>query len=69
MFMGMIIALYQFCCVHGRVAIPVNGSCYDTIVVRQDKVITIAKITNCMYTISPTIVCALHINDTTRSLE
>ena len=53
MFMGMIIAIYQFCCVQGRVAIPVNGSCYYTIVVRQEKVITIAKITNCIiYNIS-----------------
>ena len=42
MFMGMIIAIYQFCCVQGRVAIPVNGSCYYTIVVRQEKVIPIA---------------------------
>ena len=28
MFMGMIIAIYHFYCVQGRVAIPVNGSCY-----------------------------------------
>ena len=56
MFMGMIIAIYQFYCVQGRVAIPVNGSCYYTIVVRQEKVIPIAKITNCMYTTFPTIV-------------
>ena len=48
MFMGMIIAIYQFFCVQGRVAIPVNGSCYYTIAVRQEKVIPIAKITNCM---------------------
>ena len=47
MFIGMIIAIYQFYCVQRRVAIPVNGGCYYTIVVRQDKVITIAKITNC----------------------
>ena len=46
----------QFYCVHGRVAIPVNGSCYYTIVVRQEKVIPIAKITNCIYTTFPTIV-------------
>ena len=53
MFMGMIIAIYQFYCVQGRVAIPVNGSCYYTIVVRQEKVIPIAKITNCiLYNIS-----------------
>ena len=25
MFMGMIIAIYQFYCVQGKVAIPVNG--------------------------------------------
>ena len=58
MFMGMIIAVYQFYCVQGKVAIPVNGSCYYTIVhvVRQEKVIPIAKITNCMYTTFPTIV-------------
>ena len=56
MFMGMIIAIYQFYCVQGRVAISVNGSCYYTIVVRQEKVIPIAKITNCMYTTFPTIV-------------
>ena len=43
MFMRMIIAIYQFYCVQGRVAIPVNGSCYYTIVVRQEKVIPIAK--------------------------
>ena len=48
MFMGMIIAIYQFYCVQGRVAIPVNGSCYYTIAVRQEKVIPIAKITNCI---------------------
>ena len=54
MLMGMIIAIYQICYVQGRVAIPVNGSCYYTIVVRQDKVITIGKIINCIiiYTIS-----------------
>ena len=47
--MGMIIAIYQFYCVQGRVAIPVNESCYYTIVVRQKKVIPIAKITgNCV---------------------
>ena len=56
MFMGMIIAIYQFYCVQGRVAIPVNESYYYTIVVRQEKVIPIAKITNCMYTSFPTIV-------------
>ena len=57
MFMGMIIAIYQFYCVHGRVAIPVNGSCYYTIVVRQEKVIPIAKITICIiYITFPTIV-------------
>ena len=39
MFMGMIIVIYQFYCVQGRVAIPVNGSCYYTIIVRQEKVI------------------------------
>ena len=55
MFMEMIIAVYQFDCVRGRVAIPVNGSCCYAIVVRQEKVITIAKITNCIYTIFPTI--------------
>ena len=48
MFMEMIIAIYQLYCVQGRVAIPVNGSCYYTIVVRQEKVIPIAKITNCI---------------------
>ena len=48
MFMGMIIAICQFHCVQGRVAISVNGSCYYTIVVRQEKVIAIAKITNCI---------------------
>ena len=48
MFMRMIIAIYQFYCVHGRVAIPVNGSYYYTIVVRQGKVIAIGKITNCI---------------------
>ena len=41
--MGMIIAIYQFYHVQGRVAIPVNGGCYYTIVVRQEKVIPIAK--------------------------
>ena len=56
MFMGMIIAIDQFYCVQGRVAIPVNGSCYYTIVVRQEKVIPMAKITNCMHTTFPTIV-------------
>ena len=56
MFMGMIIAIYQFYCVQGRVAIPVNGSCYYAIVVKQEKVIPIAKITSCMYTTFPTIV-------------
>ena len=30
MFNGMIIAIYQFYCVQGRVAILVNGSCYYT---------------------------------------
>ena len=40
----------------GRVAIPVNGSCYYTIAVRQEKVIPIAKITNCIYVTFPTIV-------------
>ena len=54
MFMGMIIAIYQFYCVQGRVAISVNVSCYYTIVVRQEKVIPIAKITNCIYTTFPT---------------
>ena len=49
MFMGMIIAIYQFYCVQGRLAIPVNGSCYYTIVVKQEKVIPIAKLTNCIY--------------------
>ena len=44
----MIIAIYQFYCVQGRVAIPVNGSCYYTIVVRQEKVMPIAEITNCI---------------------
>ena len=48
MFMWMIIAMYQFYCVQGRVAIPVNGSCYYTIVARQEKVISITKITNCI---------------------
>ena len=48
MFMRMIIAIYQLHCVQGRVAIPVNGSCYYTIVVRQEKVIAIGKITNCI---------------------
>ena len=47
--MGMIIAIYQFYRVRGKVAIPVNGSSYYTIVVRQEKVIPIAKITNCIY--------------------
>ena len=47
--MGMIIAIYQFYCVQGRMAIPVNGSCYYTIVVMQEKVVPIAKITNCIY--------------------
>ena len=56
MFMGMIITIYQFYCVQGRVAIPMNGSCYYTIVVRQEKVIPIAKITNCIYITFPTIV-------------
>ena len=58
MFMGMIIAIYQFYCVQGRVAIPVNGSCYYAIVVRQEKVILIVKITNCtcIYITFPTIV-------------
>ena len=56
MFMGMIISIYQFYCVHGRVAIPVNRNCYYTIVARQKKVVTIAKITNCIYTTFPTIV-------------
>ena len=49
MVMEMIIAIYQFYCVQGRVAISVNGSCYYTIVVRQEKVIPITKITNCIY--------------------
>ena len=40
----MIIAIYQSYCVQGRVAIPVNGSCYYNIVVRQEKVIPIAKL-------------------------
>ena len=62
MFMGMIIAIYQFYCVQGRVAIPVNGSCYYTIVARQEKVIPIAKITNCICITFPTIVLCLHIN-------
>ena len=48
MFMGVIIAIYPLYCVHGKVVIPVNGSCYYTIVVRQEKVITFAKITNSM---------------------
>ena len=69
MFMGMIIAIYQFYCVQRRVAIPVNGSCYYTIVVRQEKVIPIAKITNCIYITFPTIVLCFHINAPTRSLE
>ena len=60
MFMGMTIAVDQFYCARGKVAIPVNGSCYYTIVriVRQEKVITIANRTNCMYmyTTFPTIV-------------
>ena len=57
MFKGMIIAIYQFYCAQGTVAITVNGSCYYTIVVRQEKVIPIAKITNCFYyTTFPTIV-------------
>ena len=56
MFMRMNIAIYKFNCVQGRVAIPVNGSCYYTIVVRQEKVIPIAKITNCIYITFPTIV-------------
>ena len=42
MFMGKIIAIYQFHCVQGRVAIPVNGGCYYTVVVRREKVIPIA---------------------------
>ena len=56
MFMGMIIAINQFYCVQGKAAITVNGSCYYTIVVRQEKVITITKTTNCIYTTFPTIV-------------
>ena len=61
MFMGMIIAIYQFYCVQRRVAIPVNESCYQTIVVRQEKVI-IAKVTNCIYTTFPTIIlCFIYI--------
>ena len=48
MFMGMIIAIYQFYCVQGRVAIPVNGSGYYTILYFNEKVIPIAKITNCI---------------------
>ena len=48
--------IYQFYCVQKRVAIPVHGSCYYTIIVRQEKVIPIAKITNCIYTTFPTIV-------------
>ena len=68
--MMVIIAIYHFYCVQGRVAIPVNWSCYYTIVVRQERVISIAKITDCIYTTFPTIVfCALHINVPTRSLE
>ena len=43
-------------CVQGRVTIPANGSGYYTIVVRQEKVIPIAKITNCIYVTFPTIV-------------
>ena len=54
--MKMIIAIYQFYCVQGRVTIPVNGSCYYTIVVRQEKVIQIAVITNCIHITFPTIV-------------
>ena len=48
MFIGMTIAIYQFYGVQRRVAIPVNGGCYYMyiIVVRQEKVITIGKITN-----------------------
>ena len=56
MFKGMIIAIYQFYCAQGTVAITVNGSCYYTIVVRQEKVIPIAKITNCIYVTFLTIV-------------
>ena len=48
MFIGKFIALYQFYCVQGRVAIPVNGSCYYVIVVRQEKEITVGEITNCI---------------------
>ena len=71
MFMGMIIAIYQFYCVQGRVAIPVNGSCYYTIVVRQKKVIPIAKITNCVYIYIAflTIVLCFTYKCPTRSLE
>ena len=59
MFIGIIIAIYQFYCEQERVAIPVIGSCYYTILVKQEKVIPIAKITNCMYTTFPTIVLCL----------
>ena len=52
----MIITIYQFYCVQGTVAIPVNRSYYYTIVLRQEKVITIGKITNCLYTIFLTMV-------------
>ena len=61
MFMGKIIAIYQFYCVQGRVAFPVKESCYYTIVVRQEKVIPIAEITNCIYIIFPTIVLCFYI--------
>ena len=60
MFMGMIIAIYQFYCVQGRVAIPGNGSCCYTMVVRQEKVITITKIANCIYTTFTTIHVVLY---------
>ena len=53
MFIGMIIAIYQLYCVQGRVAIPVKNSCYYTIVVRQEHVITIGRITNCIHTHTP----------------
>ena len=36
MFMGMIIAIYQFYCVQGRVAIPVNGGCRKAIEINNN---------------------------------
>ena len=54
MLIETIIAKCQFYCVQGRVAIPVKESCYYTIVVRQENVITIGKIANCIYTLFPT---------------